>query len=59
VLAEDWERVDDESQPLTHEEEEMLEDIVEVKLKETDKLIHEDPDEGFLMIRPSWKRWPR
>lgn len=59
MLAEDWDRIDDESQPLTQDEEEMLEDIVEVKLKETDKVIHEDPDEDFLVIRPTWKRWPR
>jgi len=52
VLAEDWERIDDESQPLIQEEEYMLEDVVEVKLKETDKVVHEDPDEGFLVVRP-------
>jgi len=52
VLAEDWERVDDETQPLTEAEEEMLEDIVEVELKPTDRVVHEDPDEGFLVARP-------
>lgn len=44
VLTEDWERVDDESQPLTKEETEMLEDIIEVKLKKAYKVIREDPD---------------
>ena len=52
VPAEDWERVDDESQPLTQEEQDMLEEVVEVKLKPSDKKVHQDPDEGFLVIRP-------
>ena len=51
VPAEAWDRVDDESQPLTQEEQEMLEEVVEVKLKPLDKKVHQDPDEGFLVIR--------
>jgi len=53
ALAESWEHLDDETQPLTKEEEEMLDEITEVKLLPTDKIVHDDGDEGYLVIRPN------
>lgn len=53
ALAESWDRIDDETQPLTAEEEEMLDEIAEVELLPTDLIVHDDGDEGYLIIRPS------
>jgi len=53
ALAERWDHLDDETQPLTCEEEEMLESIVEIPLKPTDIIVHDDGDEGYLVLRPT------
>ena len=53
ALAEAWDRIDDETQPLTKEEKQMLDDISKVKLLPTDKIVYDDEDEGYLVIRPS------
>lgn len=51
VLAEDWERVDDPSQPLNSEEKEMMKGIAEVRLLPTDIIALTDGDEGYLVLR--------
>jgi hypothetical protein len=51
ALAENWDRLNDEAQPLTDEEKEMFDQIEEVKILPTDKIVHDDGDEGYLVIR--------
>jgi len=53
ALAERWDHLNDETQPLTCEEEEMLECVAEVPLEPTDIIVHDDGDEGYLVLRPN------
>lgn len=54
VLASEWERVNDETQPLTEEEMRMMkEDILEIEILPTDAIVWDDGEEGYLLLR--WK----
>lgn len=50
--ADNWERIKDKSQKLTKEDRDMMEDIHSIHLKKTDKIIFDDGDEGYLLVRP-------
>jgi len=52
VLADEWERVDDPSKPLTAEEKEMMRGMAEVQLLPTDVVAFTDGDAGYLIVRP-------
>jgi len=52
VEASDWEHVDDEAEPLTASESEMLRDISAIPMRQTDIIAHDDGDEGYLLLRP-------
>jgi hypothetical protein len=56
ALAERWDHLNDETQPLTCEEEEMLECVAEIPLEPTDITVHDDGDEGYLVLRPNKAR---
>lgn len=52
LSAEDWDRIE-EGGPLTEEEKNILRyDIVSIPLKKRDKIITDDGDGGYLLIRP-------
>lgn len=51
ALAERWDHLNDETQPLACEEEEMLECVAEIPLEPTDIIVHDDGDEGYLVLR--------
>jgi len=53
ALADRWNYLNDETQPLTSEEEKMLESVAEIPLKPTDTIVHDDGDEGYLVLRPA------
>ena len=53
ALADRWNHLNDETQPLTNEEEKMLESVTEIPLKPTDTIVHDDGDEGYLVLRPA------
>ena len=53
ALADRWNYLNDETQPLTSEEEKMLESVTEIPLKPTDTIVHDDGDEGYLVLRPA------
>jgi hypothetical protein len=53
ALAERWDHLNDETQPLTCAEEEMLECVAEIPLEPTDMIVHDDGDEGYLVLRPN------
>lgn len=55
-LAESWDHLNDETQPLTAEEEAMLDEITEVKILPTDLIVHDDGDGGYLVIRPGLRK---
>jgi hypothetical protein len=51
ALAERWDHLSDETQPLTSEEEEMLECVTKIPLIPTNVIVHDDGDEGYLVLR--------
>lgn len=50
--AEEWDQIEDLSVPLTEEQREALQDIVEIPLKKSDKVVWADGDGGYLLVRP-------
>lgn len=50
VLASEWERVDDETESLTPEEEGLLEYIDAIPVKTTDVIVWDDGDDGWLLL---------
>lgn len=52
LLAEEWDRVSDPSKPLTREDKEAMKDIMSIKLNKSDKILCDDGDEGYLLVRP-------
>jgi hypothetical protein len=53
ALAERWDHLNDETQPLTSEEEKMLECVAKIPLEPTDVIVYDDGDEGYLVLRPN------
>jgi hypothetical protein len=51
ALAENWDRLNDETQPLTEEEKSLLNCITEIPLEPTDVIVYDDGDEGYLVLR--------
>jgi hypothetical protein len=51
ALAENWYHLDDETQPLTEEEQSLLDDITEIQLEPADVIAYDDGDEGYLVLR--------
>jgi hypothetical protein len=51
ALAENWDHLNDETQPLTEEEKSLLDCITEIPLEPTDVIVYDDGDEGYLVLR--------
>jgi hypothetical protein len=50
--ASEWDRIDDESQPLTQEEKLLMREMATVKVLPTDIVAFTDGDDGYLILRP-------
>jgi hypothetical protein len=56
ALAESWEHLDDENEPLTRGEREMIKEVTKIKLEPTDRTVFDDGDDGYLLLRPQWRQ---
>jgi len=50
ISADEWDDI--EAGKLTRKQKEMLKDIHSIPLRPTDKILFDDGDEGYLLIRP-------
>lgn len=50
VSADEWDRID--AGKLTREHREMMQDITTIHLRPTDRILFDDGDEGYLLVRP-------
>jgi hypothetical protein len=51
MAADSWDHLES-SEPLSPEEEQALDDIVQVHLKPSDIIVHVDGEDGYLILRP-------